>query len=228
MSRFHTYLGEFVYGGMDGSITTFAVVAGSAGAGLPGEVALILSLSNVLADGFSMSVGAYLSQRSGRQRLAQEAQSLRRLIAESPPQARAQLAAIYQAKGIGGDLLESLLDALCKDPERWQQELLAGGALGRDPRPAWAIALATFAFFIALGMVPLAAYLLYLPGWVGPEQVFPLACGLTGLSFAGIGWLKARTTGSSVARGMLESLGLGAVAAALSYLAGNSLAAWLG
>ncbi|MFA7284868.1 MAG: VIT1/CCC1 transporter family protein [Candidatus Absconditabacterales bacterium] len=58
------YLPEFVYGGIDGVITTFAVVAGSAGANLDTRIIIILGLANLLADGLSMAVGCFLS--SGR------------------------------------------------------------------------------------------------------------------------------------------------------------------
>lgn len=58
------YLREFVYGGMDGAVTTFAVVTGAAGANLGVRVILILGFANVLADGFSMAVGSFLSERS--------------------------------------------------------------------------------------------------------------------------------------------------------------------
>lgn len=58
------YLAEFVYGGIDGSITTFAVVAGAVGAGLDTAIIIILGFANLIADGFAMSVGAYLSAKS--------------------------------------------------------------------------------------------------------------------------------------------------------------------
>jgi len=61
---FETYLGEFVYGGFDGCITTFAVVAGAVGANLDSSIIIVLGLANLLADGFAMSVGAYLSTKT--------------------------------------------------------------------------------------------------------------------------------------------------------------------
>lgn len=60
-------LREFVYGGMDGAVTTFAVVTDAAGANLSTSVILILGFANVLADGFSMAVGSYLSEKSEQQ-----------------------------------------------------------------------------------------------------------------------------------------------------------------
>lgn len=60
----YTYLEELVYGGIDGTITTFAVVTGAVGANLESEVIVILGCANLLADGFAMSIGAYLSSNS--------------------------------------------------------------------------------------------------------------------------------------------------------------------
>jgi vacuolar iron transporter family protein len=64
IKKIENNLREFVYGGMDGAVTTFAVVTGAAGANLGVNVILILGYANVLADGFSMAVGSYLSEKS--------------------------------------------------------------------------------------------------------------------------------------------------------------------
>ncbi len=66
LSKLYLYLGEFVYGGIDGTITTFAVVAGSVGANLETNIIVILGFANLLADGFAMSIGAYLSANTER------------------------------------------------------------------------------------------------------------------------------------------------------------------
>ncbi len=58
------YLAEFVYGATDGTISTFAVVAGVVGASLSSSVVLILGFANLFADGFSMAVSNYLSNKS--------------------------------------------------------------------------------------------------------------------------------------------------------------------
>lgn len=56
LNKYQEYLGEFVYGGIDGAVTTFAVVSGAVGAGLDNQVIIILGFANLLADGFAMSV----------------------------------------------------------------------------------------------------------------------------------------------------------------------------
>jgi VIT1/CCC1 family predicted Fe2+/Mn2+ transporter len=58
------FVSPIVYGGLDGIITTFAVVAGSVGGSVSNLVIIILGFSNLLADGFSMGAGAYLSATS--------------------------------------------------------------------------------------------------------------------------------------------------------------------
>lgn len=65
-SRIEAYLAEFVYGAIDGTVTTFAVVAASAGAGLNSLVIIILGIANLIGDGFSMGASAYLSAKSER------------------------------------------------------------------------------------------------------------------------------------------------------------------
>lgn len=64
--KIEQYLGEFVYGAIDGTVTTFAVVAGAVGAGLSSKVIVILGFANLIADGFSMGASAYLSAKSER------------------------------------------------------------------------------------------------------------------------------------------------------------------
>jgi VIT1/CCC1 family predicted Fe2+/Mn2+ transporter len=58
------YLKDLVYGANDGTITTFAVVSGVAGASLDPRVVVILGVANLLADGFSMGASNFLAIRS--------------------------------------------------------------------------------------------------------------------------------------------------------------------
>ena len=63
----HSYLRDFVFGAVDGTVTTFAVVSGAAGAGLPAGVVIVLGMANLLGDGFSMAVGNFLGTRADQQ-----------------------------------------------------------------------------------------------------------------------------------------------------------------
>ena len=71
---FRRYLSEFVYGAVDGTVTTFAVVAASAGAGISSAVILILGIANLIADGFSMGSSAYLAASAEHEESARDTQ----------------------------------------------------------------------------------------------------------------------------------------------------------
>ena len=60
------YLRDWIYGGMDGTVTTFAVAAAAAGAGLSPSVVIVMGLANLIADGFSMAAGNFVSSRAER------------------------------------------------------------------------------------------------------------------------------------------------------------------
>jgi VIT1/CCC1 family predicted Fe2+/Mn2+ transporter len=70
------YLSEFVYGGIDGAVTTFAVVAGATGARFDVKVLLVLGFANLIADGFSMGVGSYLSTKSEQELMVKKGESV--------------------------------------------------------------------------------------------------------------------------------------------------------
>jgi VIT1/CCC1 family predicted Fe2+/Mn2+ transporter len=67
MKKIGEYIGDLVYGANDGIITTFAVVAGVAGAQLAPAIVVILGVANLLADGFSMATSNYLARKSERE-----------------------------------------------------------------------------------------------------------------------------------------------------------------
>lgn len=58
------YIGDLIYGANDGIITTFAIVAGVAGAALSARIVIVLGVANLLADGFSMAASNVLAIRS--------------------------------------------------------------------------------------------------------------------------------------------------------------------
>ena len=87
----HNHLGDFILGAIDGCVTTFAVVAGVAGAGLPKSVAIILGLSNLIADGFSMAAGNYQKAKSDRELVDKIRRTEERHIAEVPEGEREEI-----------------------------------------------------------------------------------------------------------------------------------------
>lgn len=214
-----SYLRDWVYGGIDGSVTTFAVVTGAGGAALSARVVLILGVANLLADGFSMAASNYLGTRTEHQ----ESEALRvrelRHIAVDPAGEREEVRQIFAAKGFAGAELESAVATVTSNDERWVEFMLAEEyGLARAARSATAAALATFAAFLLCGLVPLLPYVLQLP------RAFTLSLAMTACAFFAIGSGRSRWLLQSWWRAGIETLLMGSIAAALAYAAGVVIA----
>ncbi|MBI1182629.1 hypothetical protein GC194_00045 [bacterium] len=221
--RFQDYIGEFVYGGIDGSVTTFAVVAGATGGGLDSSVVIILGFANLFADGFSMSVGSYLSTKSEKANYEKhkaieywEIEHLREREIE-------EVREIYENYGFEGKLLEDIVAHIIADKDRWVEVMMKEELeMQEENKTPLGMGAATFAAFLIMGFVPLIAYVYdYLIAPV--TQLFALSTGMTALAFAGIGYMKSHVTGTSRFRGVVETLLLGGAAAVLSYFVGDWL-----
>lgn len=217
----HSYLGDGVLGGIDGCVTTFAVVAGTVGGGLPAPVAIILGFANLLADGFSMAVSNYHNAQSQREQVESARRSEESHIELVPEGEREEVREIFRAKGFGGALLEEVVETIMRDRRLWVDTMLVEelGLRLETPQPLRA-ALVTFLAFLAVGLVPLLPFLIpRLPA----EAVFPTSAVLTALAFFLIGSLKGRLLEYSPWRGGLQTLLTGGAAAILAYGVGALL-----
>ena len=214
------YLGPFVYGGIDGSITTFAVVAGAAGASLDAAVVLILGFANLLADGFSMSIGAYLSTRSEQQTFEKHKASEYYEVDTMPELEREEVREIYRNKGFEGELLEQVVEVICADRDRWVDTMMKEELeMIKEVRSPFMIGASTYASFILIGLIPLVIYVWdFAFGYSGDK--FLTTCILTGIAFVIIGFLKARVTETNTVKNVAETVGLGALAALVAYYVG--------
>ena len=214
----HNYLGDFVLGAVDGTVTTFAVVAGVAGAGLSGNVAVILGLANLLADGFSMAVGNYLSTKAEQQVV----DNVRRIeamhIDEHPAGEREEIRQIFAAKGFEGDLLEQIVDVITQNRDQWINTMLTEefGLRIESPQPLKA-GLSTFVAFVLAGAVPLLPFFLGL----SPTTTFRISTVATGVTFFLIGVSKGFVVHRSAWRSGFETLAIGTFAAALAWAVGH-------
>lgn len=220
LQKYQHYLGEFVYGGIDGSVTTFAVVSGAVGGSLDTSVIIILGFANLLADGFSMSIGAYLSAKSEQDNYDKHKRIEYWEIEEMPEMEREEIRQIYAAKGFEGDLLDQVVDVITADKDRWVDVMMKEelGMMQADRSP-FAIGAVTYVAFILVGLVPLMLYVYdYFQTFSG--DLFLWTCIFTGMAFAIIGWLKTYVTETNTWKGILETLALGVVAAGVAYYVG--------
>lgn len=227
VEKWQRYLGEFVYGGIDGSVTTFAVVAGAVGANLDAAVILILGFANLLADGFSMSAGAYLSAKSendnyNKHRLAELAE-----VENNPDKKKADLAEIYRRKGFSGDLLSQVIDRFTADKQLWvDTNMKEGLEMAPSAKTPLLVGTVTFVAFFIIGLIPLLLYTYDFMFEFGGDE-FLWTCILTSIAFMIIGYLKANVNETSHFRGTIETLILGIIAASVAYYVGFLFEAWI-
>lgn len=218
------YLGEMVYGGLDGIITTFAVVSGVAGAELGTNVILILGLANLLADGFSMGTGAFLSSKSEQEYYDREWQREAWEVEHFPDGERAELAEIYRKQGYSTEDAQQLANIKSRDPERWIKSMMVDElGLQAEERQPLVIGLATFVSFVVAGSLPLLIYLLGLLFPIPSAVSFPIALALSGLALFGLGAAKVLVTKLNPIRSGLEMLIVGGLAASVAYAVGALL-----
>jgi vacuolar iron transporter family protein len=214
-------LRDGVLGAIDGTVTTFAVVAGTVGAALPGGVIIILGMANLVADGFSMAVSNYLGIRAEEDQDEQVAIAERLAVQQRPDDARERVRRIYQRKGFAGADLERAVDVITSDPSVWVETLVheEHGIAQRDARPFRAGA-ATFIAFSIVGFLPLMAFVVegLWPGTIADPFLWSAA--MTAIAFFAVGVVKARVVQQSWLRGGLETLLIGGSAAVIAYVIG--------
>jgi len=221
------YIAEFVYGGIDGAITTFAVVAGAAGANAAVHWVLIFGFANLIADGFSMSVGNFFSVKSEHDRFEKhkaieywEVENLREKEVE-------EIREIYEAKGFKGKLLEDVVEVITSDKDVWVDTMMKEELeMTKDAKSPISTALVTFVSFVLVGLIPLIVYIAAAFTEIAPDNLFWISCVATGAALAIVGYLKSRVNEKSWAKGVGETLLLGGLAAFLAYFAGELLAKW--
>lgn len=215
------YLGDAILGAVDGSVTTFAVVAGVIGGGLTGGVVVVLGFAKLLADAFSMGVSNYLGSRSEQERLEQARRREHRHIDRIPEGERQEIREIFQQKGFQGDTLDEVVEVITRDRHVWVETMLREElGLQIEPVSPLRAGVTTFLTFVLVGLVPLVPFLI--PG-LTMQQAFIASGVTTGLAFAGVGLAKGAALERPLLRSTVETLLTGSGAAILAYLVGHWL-----
>jgi len=212
------FLKDSIFGAIDGAVTTFAVVSSVAGAGLPAGLVIILGAANLFADGFSMASGNFLGTRAENQAANRTRREEELEIELHPDGEREEIRQIFAAKGFSGETLEQIVKVITSDKKRWVDTMLQEEhGIHSDQPAAWKAATATFIAFLLVGAVPLLAYGIDLarPGLIA--NPFAAACLLTMISFGVVGGLKARVVGQNTLMGVVETIGVGALASGMAY-----------
>ncbi|MGR3291005.1 MAG: VIT1/CCC1 transporter family protein [Paracoccaceae bacterium] len=223
-------LRQIVYGGNDGIVTTFAVVAGFAGAGAEGAAqigtlaVLLFGLANLFADGTAMGLGEFLSSRSERDiyRATRSGEIYR--IAHHPDEERAEVLALLRMRNLNDHDAAALAEQLEKHPELLADFMMSyefGMANPDDSNPAIK-GLHTFASFVFFGIIPLTPYFVSEP----TERTFYLSILATAGALTGLGLLRWQASKESMVRCVLETVSIGGVCALVAYIVGWWIGGW--
>ena len=213
-----SYLRDWVYGGIDGAVTTFAIMAGVVGAELSAGIVLVLGIANLLADGFSMAAGNYSSTRTEIDEYRFTRQMEERHIRLAPEGEREELRQILHNMGFRDDELTDAVETIAKQRERWI-DIMMTEEHGLPPvtRSPVKAAAATFFAFVICGSVPIVPF-----AFLGSAQTI-VATITTALVFFSIGSLRSRWSPASWWRAGLETLAIGMAAASVAFLVGYLL-----
>lgn len=215
------HLKQIVYGGNDGIVTTFAIVAGFAGAAADGVAqigalaVLVFGLANLFADAVSMGLGEFLSARSQTDLYDARHAATRNDIAHDPARERAGLIALLQRRGLPAAEARDTAAIIARHPDFMADLVMTydtGMPTPGSQRPS-VDGVVTFASFVAFGAVPLSPYFVLSP----TDQVFWMSVLATGLALTTLGLIRWRATGERLLRCVGETVSVGTICALVAY-----------
>jgi len=229
MSALADYFKEVIYGGIDGIITTFAVVSGAAGASLSTDSTsqlvfvsvLLFGLANLFADAASMGLGNFLSVRSEKDLYHAAREGQRRSVTSDPQHEFATTVRIMQERGFSTADATILAETYRKNEEYWLDFLMQHSRELSDPRGENEIytGVATFGSFMLFGAIPLLPFMLALSESASTTFVYSAVGTFVALVLLGL--LKWRVIGARFTASLLEVVLVGGTAAVLAYFVGS-------
>lgn len=220
-SSLKEYLRQIVFGGNDGIVTTFAIVAGFAGAAaegvaqIGGLAVLVFGLANLFADGVSMGLGEFLSARSQadlyRARRQEELAEIQRV----PDHEQLELIEILKQRGMPDADASDVARRLMHHPDIVADLMMTyefGMHVPEEDSPA-VNGLFTFGSFVVFGAVPLVPYFLR----PADNVSFYLSCAATAAALIALGLLRWRATNQGLWRSLSETLAVGGTCAFVAY-----------
>jgi VIT1/CCC1 family predicted Fe2+/Mn2+ transporter len=217
------WLRPAVFGAMDGLVSNLALLTGVAGGDVAQRTIVLTGLAGLAAGAFSMAAGEYTSVASQRELVLAELDVERTELLRHPKGELAELAEVFEARGVEPGLARAVAEQLSRDPEQ-ALEIHAIEELGVVPGELPSPLVAAGSSF---GAFALGAILPVLPFLLGATVLWPAVL----LSLAGLflcGAVVARVTTRSWWYGGLRQLALGGAAAGITYALGALFGTALG
>jgi VIT1/CCC1 family predicted Fe2+/Mn2+ transporter len=209
-----------VFGVNDGLVSNASLILGVAGASQDGNLILLSGVAGLLAGAFSMAAGEYVSVRSQREMYEYQIALEKEELAEYPEEEAAELALIYEARGLTEGQAKALAGGMIADPDKGL-DALAREELGLNPDELgspWGAAAFSFISFAIGAIIPVLPFTL----WRGSEAL-PISVAGTALALFAVGATLSLFTGRQAWLGGLRMLLIGGVAGGVTYLIGTLL-----
>ncbi len=212
---------ELVFGANDGLVAAFAVASGVNGAGIKSSVILIAGLAELIGGTISMALGAYLSTKSQIEYYRGEMNREAYEVDNFPDIERQEIRDIYRSKGFTGEILEKIISHITSDKKRWvdimmHEELGLSLDTNISPIKSGIATGGAYAFGALMPVIPYV-FLQPVPGLVA-SAIITLSV------LFGVGVAKTVVTGKNGLRSGLESMAIGGLAAAATFLGGRLFA----
>jgi len=225
------YVKSLVFGGLDGIITTFAVVAASKGGSLSTEIVLLMGFANLFADGLSMGFGDFLSSKAEHEYATTEKKREKWEFDNFPEGEKREMVEIYMQRGMKEEDATIIIETMSKYEDIFVDVMMVEelGLMPPEEESSFMNGLVTFVAFSLFGFVPLMPYLIGRLAKSGSEDaLFVSACALTAFTLFSLGAAKAKFTNQAQVKSGFFMLMNGGLAAICAYLVSWGISEGLG
>jgi len=216
---------DFIYGSIDGAVTTFAIVAGVVGASLPVGIVLILGFANLFADGFSMAAANYQASKARNEFVQMKRRQEEWEIDNLEEQERDEIREIYREKGFKDELLDDVVRIITSRRKVWIDTMMKEElGLIEDEKNPMDGSVSTFIGFNTIGLIPLIPFMIFMIIRIDQNsESFVYSTIAVLAAFFLVGMIKGKMVKKSMMLSGVITLIIGGIAAIVAYLVGYGL-----
>ena len=216
---------DFIYGSIDGAVTTFAIVAGVVGAGLSPGIILILGFANLFADGFSMAAANFQASKARNEFIQMKRKQEEWEIDNLQNEEKEEIRDIYRKKGFKDELLEEIVRIITSRRKVWVDTMMKEelGLIEDEKKPVDS-SVSTFLGFNVIGIIPLIPFIIFFAFDSNLNlDAFLFSTISVAIAFFIVGMIKAKIVKKSKIRSGIYTLIIGGIAAIVAYIVGYGL-----
>ena len=216
---------DFIYGSIDGAVTTFAIVAGVIGASLPYGIILILGFANLFADGFSMAAANFQASKARNEFVQMKRKQEEWEIDNLEDQEKDEIRDIYRKKGFKDELLEEIVRIITSRRKVWVDTMMKEElGLIEDEKKPMDSSISTFVGFNLIGLIPLIPFIgLMMLDIETNSDAFMYSIISVLVAFFLVGMIKGKIVKKSIIKSGSYTAIIGGGAASVAYIVGYGL-----